>query len=153
MKKLKKHTQEVAAAKSGMDVKTARKYIKSGKLPSEMKESRQYRTKNDPFVDDWDELSSMLSHAPGLEAKTLMDYLIEKDSCKYKWSQLRTMQRRVRDWRAENGEAQATIFKQRSQPGKQSQSDYTCMNKLGITINNQKFKHLVFHFILLFSDN
>lgn len=152
MKKLKKHTQEVAAAKSGMDVKTARKYIKSGKLPSEMKEPRQYRTKNDPFVDDWDELSSMLSHAPGLEAKTLMDYLIEKDSFKYKWSQLRTMQRRVRDWRAENGEVQATIFKQRSQPGKQSQSDYTCMNKLGITINNQKFKHLVFHFILRHSS-
>ena len=148
MKKLKKHTQEVAAAKSGMDVKTARKYIKSGKVPSEMKEPRHYLTKSDPFADDWQELSEMLSNAPGLEAKTLMNYLIDKYPDKYKRSQLRTMQRRVRDWRAEFGDAKATIFKQQSQPGKQSQSDYTCMNKLGITINNQPFKHLVFHYIL-----
>lgn len=30
MKKLKTYNQEAAAAKAGMDIKTARKYIKSG---------------------------------------------------------------------------------------------------------------------------
>ena len=148
MKKLKKHTQEIAAAKSGMDVKTARKYIKSGKLPSEMKQPHAWKTKADPFADDWPELKQMLENAPGLEAKTLMNYLVTKSPDKYKQSQLRTMQRRVRDWRAQYGKNKEVIFRQKSRPGKQSQSDFTCMNKLNITINRQPFKHLVFHYIL-----
>lgn len=148
MKKLQKYNQEISAAKSGMDVKTARKYIKSGKLPSEMKKDRTYKTKVDPFIDVWDELASMLENAPGLEAKTLMNYLIVKEPDKYNDGQLRTMQRRVRDWRASHGKSQLAIFRQNTKPGKQSQSDYTCMNKLNITINNQPLKHLVFHFIL-----
>jgi len=148
MRKLKKHNQEVSAAKSGMDVKTARKYIKSKQLPSEVKPAHTWKTKADPFVDDWDELAEMLSHAPGIEAKTLMNYLLGKSPEKYKASQLRTMQRRVKDWRAEYGKNQDVIFRQESQPGKQSQSDYTCMNSLGITINNHPFKHLLFHYIL-----
>ena len=53
MKHLKKHTQEVAAAKAGMSVKSARKYIKSKKLPNEIKKIRAKRTIPDIFVDDW----------------------------------------------------------------------------------------------------
>jgi hypothetical protein len=148
MKKLKKNNQEVAAAKSGMDVKTARKYIKSKELPSDQKTAHTWKTKIDPFEDDWDKLKEMLGNAPGLEAQTLMSYLLTKSPEKYKASQLRTMQRRVKDWRAEFGENKHVIFRQESHPGKQSQSDYTCMNSLNITINSNPFKHLLFHFIL-----
>ena len=151
MKKLKKNTQEVAAAKSGMSTNTARKYINSGQLPSEIKKPHSWKTRQDAFSNDWDELSKMLERAPGLEAKTLLSYLMSRSPEQYNQSHLRTLQRRVRDWRAAFGAEQAVIFRQNIQPGKQSQSDFTCMNELGITINGRPFKHLLFHFILTFS--
>ncbi|MEL6179725.1 MAG: IS21 family transposase, partial [Myxococcota bacterium] len=61
---------EKSAAKADLSPKTARKYIKEGKLPSQMKKPRQYRTRPDPFERDWDELAAMLRDAPELEAKT-----------------------------------------------------------------------------------
>ena len=39
-----KKTLAAAAAAAGMDEKTARKYLKSGKLPSQMGRSRPWRT-------------------------------------------------------------------------------------------------------------
>lgn len=145
MKKLKKHNQEISAAKSGMSANTARKYIKSGQLPSEMSKPHTWKTRVDVFTNDWDELAKMLEGAPGLEAKTLLNYLMARAPEQYNQSHLRTLQRRVRDWRAAFGAEQAVIFRQHIQPGKQSQSDFTCMNSLNITINGQPFKHLLFH--------
>jgi transposase len=150
MKKLKKYNQETAAAKAGMDVKTARKYIKSQRLPSEMKATYK-RTQPSVFAAHWDEISKMLEVSPGLQAKTLMSYLLRQYPTHYKQGQLRTLQRHLHDWRAEYGASQAVIFRQDIKPGKQSQSDYTCMNSLNITINGQPFKHLLFHFILPYS--
>lgn len=151
MKMLKKHTKEAAAAKAGMDVKTARKYIKSGQLPSEQAKTHNWKTHADVFSEDWPMLEKMLVNAPGLQAKTLMEYLLRLRPEHYHPKQLRTLQRRIRDWRALYGEEQAIIFNQAIQPGKQSQSDFTCMNSLSITINGQYFKHLLFHFMLPFS--
>ncbi len=151
MKKLKKHNQETAAAMSGMDTKTARKYIHNNQLPSDIQKPHTWRTRHNPFADDWPELVGMLENAPGLEAKTLMDYLMSKSPGQYKPGQLRTLQRHVKDWRAEFGQGKSVIFRQDIQPGKQSQSDFTCMNSLSITINNQPFKHLLFHFVLPYS--
>ncbi len=151
MKKLQKHNQEAAAAKAGMDVKSARKYIESGQLPSEMKQAHGWKTRVDLFADDWQELAAMLERAPGLEAKTLMNYLLNKSPNKYNSGHLRTLQRRVRNWRAEYGKSQDVIFRQDIKPGKQSQSDYTCMNALNVTINNEPFTHLLFHFMLPYS--
>ena len=125
MKKLKKHTQEVAAAKAGMDVKTARKYIEHQQLPSEMKNVCRKNTQPDIFADDWPVLQEMLNNSPGLEANTLMNYLLTKSPDKYKLGQLRTLQRKVRDWRTEYGKDKAVIFNQNILPGKQSQSDHT----------------------------
>ncbi len=42
-----------------MDEKTARKYRKKGKLPSELKQEHTWRTRNDPFEDAWDGIKSM----------------------------------------------------------------------------------------------
>jgi hypothetical protein len=151
MKKLKLYNQETAAAKAGMDVQTARKYIKSGQLPSEMKVSVTDSKHVDPFCEAWPEISGMLQNAPGLQAKTILNYLLNKDSEHYKPSQLRTLQRRIRNWRAEHGASQSIIFRQDIKPGRQSQSDCTWMNRLNITIGGKLFKHLLFHFMLPYS--
>jgi predicted pyridoxine 5'-phosphate oxidase superfamily flavin-nucleotide-binding protein len=68
-----------AAAKAGMDEKTARTYIQSGKLPSQVKVDHTWRTRPDPFVEVWDEIRSQLESHPGLEAKTLFEDLQRKD--------------------------------------------------------------------------
>ncbi len=75
MDKIKKHNQIIAAAKAGMNVKTARKYLRIGKLPSELKRARKYRTRKDPFIDHWNEIETMLESAPELQATTLLPYL------------------------------------------------------------------------------
>lgn len=151
MKKLKKYNQETAAAKSGMDVKTARKYIQNKELPSDHKKTHTWKKRSDPFEDEWLNLTQMLEVSPGLHAKTLLNYLIGKFPDKYNQSHLRTLQRRIRYWRAEYGSSRSVIFRQDIKAGKQSQSDYTCMNSLSITIAKEPFKHLLFHFMLPYS--
>ncbi|HJW27979.1 MAG TPA: IS21 family transposase [Saprospiraceae bacterium] len=150
MKKLKRYNQETAAAKAGMDVKTARKYIKSKMLPSDSRKA-YHREQPSIFAGHWDEIARMLEASPGLQSHTIMNYLVRKYPDRYKSSQLRTLQRHLHDWRAEYGASQAVIFRQDILPGKQSQSDYTCMNALNIRINGQEFKHLLFHFMLPYS--
>ena len=61
------------------------------------------------------------------------------------------MQRRIQHWNAEHGKDRDVIFPQNILPGKQSQSDWTNMNQLKITLNGAAFPHLLFHFMLPFS--
>ena len=46
--------QEIAASKAGMDPTTARRYLGLGRLPSELKKERQWRTREDPFGEVWE---------------------------------------------------------------------------------------------------
>lgn len=151
MKKLKKHTQEIAAVKSGMDVKSARKYIRNKQLPSDTQKPHTWKTRHDVFSENWDEIKKMLEASPKLQAKTILAYFMRQNPERYNQTHLRTLYRRVRDWRSEHGASHAVIFNQDIKAGKQSQSDWTCMNSLKITINGQSFKHLVFHFMLPYS--
>jgi hypothetical protein len=63
------------AAKAGMGEKAARKYLRSGLLPSQMKQTRDWRTREDPFADVWNEEEAMIKEAPGLEALTVFQDL------------------------------------------------------------------------------
>ena len=143
-------TKAVAAAKSGMDEKTARKYSKAGWLPSELKKARTWQTRSDPFDGFWDELRDNLATNPGFEAKTLFDDLQRRFPGQFSDGQLRTLQRRVKCWRALEGPSQEIFFPQLHHPGERAQSDYTHMGELGITIAKQPFDHLVYHFVLTY---
>jgi hypothetical protein len=62
-------TLETAAAKAGMSKKTARKYRRSGRLPSQCKVLHTWRTRQDPFdQDDWHWVEDFLKTNPGFEA-------------------------------------------------------------------------------------
>jgi hypothetical protein len=151
MKSMKLNSQTLAAAKAGMNAKTARKYIKGKKLPSELKKGRIYLTREDCFKSDWSEIEMMLRKAPELQAPTILSYLIENYPEKYQRSQLRTLQRRMQLFRAEYGNAKAVIFCQKIKPGRSSQSDWTVMNDLRISISGALFRHLIYHFMLPYS--
>lgn len=141
-----------AAAKAGMDEKTARKYCRLGKLPSEVKVEHTWRTRQDPFEDVWDEVVEKLSLNPGFEAQSLFDYLKRQYPGKFLDGQLRTLQRRIKRWRALEGPGKEVFFPQNHHPGHLCQSDFTHMKHLGIRICGRPFDHLLYHFVLTYSN-
>ncbi|MEW6212732.1 MAG: IS21 family transposase, partial [Acidobacteriota bacterium] len=90
----------VAAAKSGMSEPTARKYSRTGLLPSQSTSSRTYRTRTDPFEQVWPQIEEFLQLDPSIEAVTVFDYLRRQDQGRFSDSQLRTLQRRIKVWKA-----------------------------------------------------
>jgi len=145
-------SKAVAAAKSGMDEKTARKYISTGKLPSELKKRRTWRTRTDAFAAVWKEIRESLAANPGLEAKTLFEDLQRRQPGTFGDGQLRTLQRRIKYWRAVEGPSREIHFPQEHHPGELAQSDYTHMGEMGITIAGKPFEHLLYHFVLTYSN-
>ena len=142
----------VAASKAGMDEKTARKYLNTDQLPSELKAPHTWRTRDDPFEPVWAEIRSSLEVNPGLEAKTLFEHLQRTHPGRYADGQLRTLQRRIKRWRALEGPPKEVFFPQEHHPGELCQSDFTSMNELRITINRERFDHLLYHFVLPYSN-
>jgi len=140
------------AVKAGMDVKTARKYLNARMLPSQMKVPRDWRTREDAFANIWPEVEALLKEAPGLQALTIFQDLQRRHPGKFQDGQLRTLQRRVRVWRGLYGPDQEVYFPQVHHPGRVSQSDFTWMNSLDITIAGQLFPHLLYHFVLTYSN-
>ena len=145
-------TQEQAAARVGMSVRTARAYERRGQLPSQLKQPRTYRTRPDPFAEDWPWIQAQLDRDPALQATTLFTLLCEQHPGRYQASQLRTLQRHIAAWRARHGPEREVIFPQVHRPGRLAQSDFTHMTDLGITIGGVLFPHLVFHLVLTYSN-
>jgi hypothetical protein len=145
-------TQELAAAKAGMDVKTAREYLADGRLPSESKVERTWRTRPDPFDRVWESVRQQIDANPGLEAKTLFEVLQRENPGEFADGQLRTLQRRIKRWRASEGPGREVFFAQKHVPGRLGQSDFTSMNELEITLGGQSFPHMLFHFVLTCSN-
>ncbi len=145
-------TQEQAAASANLKSrKTAAKYEKLGKLPSELKLPRHYRTRADPFAEDWPTVASMLEATPDLEAKTLFEWLCEQHPDRYRPVQLRTFQRHVATWRALH-QSQVAILEQVHRPGEVLQTDGVWLTELGVTIQGQPFKHILIHSMLPYSN-
>ena len=141
-----------SAAKADMDEKTARKYRGLNKLPSEIKIDHAWRTREDPFDEVWEDVKGKLKINPGLEAKTLFEDLQRRHQGDFADGQLRTLQRRVKTWRALEGSPKEVFFPQVHKPGELCQSDFTDMKALGVTILGKPFEHLVYHFVLTYSN-
>ncbi len=141
-----------AALRADLDPKTARKYIRAGKYPSQFKKDRTWRTREDPFAEHWEECQEILADVPELEGKSLFEWLCEKYPGNYQEGQVRTFQRRVREWKAQNGPDKEVYFPQRHEPGRRMSTDCTHMAELGITINGELFDHLLCHCVLTYSN-
>ena len=142
---------EIASSKAGMDAKTARKYRRLQRLPSELPVKPRGR-RPDPFSDVWGEVREQLEASEGLEAKTLFEYLQRRYPGRFQDGQLRTLQRKVKYWRATEGPSREVFFVQRHHPGRLAASDFTHMEELGVTIQGQSFSHLIYHFVLTYSN-
>src|SRR2546422_1040585 len=144
--------QERAAARAGISVKTARKYERAGRLPSQLKQPRTWRTRPNPFEEDWPWVVEQLQRDPALQGATLFAELCQRHPGKYRPTQVRTLQRHIAQWRAQQGPEREIIFEQVHVPGERAQSDFTHMSDLQVTINGQTFPHLLYHFVLTYSN-
>lgn len=145
-------TQEVAAARAGISIRSARRIDKSQTLPSQKKE-RHWRTREDPLAGVWEqELEPLLAAEPGLQAKTMLEELQRRYGQEtYGDGLLRTLQRRIRAWRALKGDELEVFFAQDNPPGRLGLSDFTVADELGVTLAGEEFNHRIYQFALAFS--
>lgn len=143
--------QNVAAAKADISVRTARRIDKKEHTSFKPKK-RRGRTKPDPFVDVWENfLLPALRGDPHLEATFLLRELQQRYPGQYPDSVLRTLQRRISDWRAIEGPEKEIIFRQEHPPGWQCLSDFTDDKGLKVSINGEPFPHRFYHLRSAFS--
>jgi hypothetical protein len=146
------HSLQVAADKVGMHRETARKYREVGELPSQVRPDHDWRTRPDPFAEVWPWVTEQLSVNSGLEAKTLLEALQRAYPGRFADGQLRTLQRQIKRWRGLEGPGKEVFFAQVHHPGRLGQSDFSHMTKLGVTIGGRSFEHLIYHFVLTYSN-
>lgn len=152
-KRMDGKSQEAAAAAAGMSVRTARVWER-GPLPSQTQKKRGWRTRRDPFEGVWESVIEPLLRRDEdrvLEAPTILELLEQRHPGEFGAGQLRTLQRRLRDWRAVHGPDREVFFEQVHPPGREAQIDFTHATELGVTIAGALFPHLLFEFVLSFS--
>jgi transcriptional regulator with XRE-family HTH domain len=152
-KRMEGKTQEAAAAAAGMSERSARQWER-GPLPAEARKPRHWRTREDPFADVWESKVVPLLEADKkgeLQATTVLSELQATDPSKCHEGLLRTLQRRMRDWRALYGPDKEVYFPQEHPPGREAAVDFSHGTELGVTIRGELLKHLLFVFKLSFS--
>jgi transposase len=142
----------MSAMKSGMDRKTARKYLKNPERLSQPRPVRGWRTRVDMLAEIWLEAEPRLRAAPELEAKALFEHLLMIRPEQVRIEQLRTFQRRVREWRLVHGPAPEVIFPQTHSPGEVMQVDWTHAKELEVSIAGRPLDHLLCQAVLPYSN-
>jgi hypothetical protein len=150
MRSRRTDTPAAAAAKSGFSTATAYRIEADLRLPSQKKKPRG-RRRPDPLAAVWDsEIVPMLEAAPGLRAVAVFEEICRRHA-EIGPGIRRTLERRIRTWRALNGPDQDVIFRQKHEPGRLGLSDFTDMGASGVTIAGQPLDHRLYHFRLVFS--
>ena len=144
------HDVSAAAAKAGFSAASGYRIEGDPRLPSQKRGPRE-RRRPDPLIDVWDsEVVPMLTAAPGLRAIAVLEELQRRhpeigDNIR------RTLERRIRSWRACSGPEKEVIFRQTYEPGRQGLSDFTDVSALGVSIAGVVLVHRLYHFRLAFS--
>ena len=150
MKYRQNNSIEVAAAKASISRATAYRIKKSANLPSQKQKARG-RRRPDPLEHIFDvEIVPLLKAAPGIRVVAIYEEMLRRHP-ELSAGIRRTLERRIRSWRAVQGEEQEIIFRQLHEPGRLGLSDFTDMSSLGITIAGQPLDHLFYHFRLVWS--
>ena len=150
MKSRQTSAPAIAAAKAGFSRATSYRIEADPRLPSQKKAPRG-RRRPDPLADFWDaEILPILEAAPGIRAIGVLGE-IRRRHPEVSPNIRRTLERRMRAWRALAGPEQDVIFRQEHEPGRLGLSDFTDTGELGITIAGIVLEHRLYHFRLAFS--
>ena len=152
-KRMAGKTLTAAVAAAGMSERTARTWQR-GALPSTVQGPRRWRTREDPFADVWQSevVPQLVADTGGrLQVLTLFKALCQRHPGRFQPGQLRTLQRRVRDWRVQDGPDREVYFEQVAVPGREAAFDFTDASDLGVTLRGVGFPHLLFEWVLSYS--
>ena len=146
----KTHNTEIAAAKSGFSRATGYRYARDPFL-SERSAAPRGRRRPDPLVDIFEaEVVPILEASPGIRPVGVFRELMRRHP-DLDPGVRRTLERRIRVWRAAHGPEQEVIFRQKHEPGRQGLSDFTHMSSLGVSVAGQPLDHMLYHFRLAWS--
>lgn len=147
-------TQEAAAAAAGFSQRTARRWNNRG-LPSDSKKEHNWRTRPDPFAEVFEtQVVPLLQEDKQgkLQAKTVLRVLQGSEPERFKDKRgLRTLQRRMKQWRALHGPAKEVYFEQQAEPGHQASFDFTDGSDLCIVVAGMLYVHKLFELVLCYS--
>jgi hypothetical protein len=144
------HGTVIAAAKAGFSTATGYRIDNDPRLPSQKKAPRG-RRRPDPLAAIWEsEIVPILNAAPGIRAIAVFDE-IRRRHPHLNPNVRRTLERRMRSWRAVEGPEKEVIFRQQHEPGRLGLSDFTDMSESGVTIAGEPLAHRLYHFRLAFS--
>jgi len=142
-----------SAMKTGIDRKTAAKYIHAGEGPWERERPRPWRTRKDPFDEVWPEVRGWLENNPKLEATTAFEDLQRRYPGVFEEGQLRSLQRRFRQWKMANGHQRKPVFfEQEHEPARLLELDWFHPRDFEVTINGENYRHLICHCSLTYSN-
>ena len=146
-----KLSQVASAARAGISERSARRIEGAQRLPSQ-RPQRNWRTREDPLSAAWDsELIPLLQTDARLNAVTLLEELQRRYPGQWDSGVLRTLQRRIRMWRAQFGAEREVYFAQEHPPGRQGISDFTVADDLNVEIAGVVFSHRLYQFALAYS--
>ena len=148
-----RHTRATAAAMAGFSTSTGYRVERDPRLPSRKKACHGHGGgRPDPLTDIWDsEIVPMLERTPDLRPITTFEEMIRRHPERDLGSARRTLERRVRLWKARFGPQQEVIFRQEHPPGRQGKSDFFDANSLAVTIAGEPLAHRIYHFTLVYS--
>jgi hypothetical protein len=150
MKLRQTDTAPIAAAKSGFSTSSGYRLERDDRLPSRKKASRGHR-RPDPLAGVWEnEIVPVLKISPGLRAVAVFEELVRRHP-EIGTGVRRTLERRIRTWRAIHGPEQEVIFRQVHEPGRLGLSDFTDMADLSVTVAGELLDHRLYHFRLAYS--
>src|SRR3954447_19548501 len=144
------HDATIAAGKSGFSRASGYRIEDDPRLPSQKNVPRG-RRRPDPLATLWDEeIVSILKAAPGIRAIAVLEE-VRRRHPGVSANIRRTLERRMRAWRALEGPERDVIFRQEHAPGHLGLSDFTDTSVLGITVAGVVLGHRLYHFRLVFS--
>jgi hypothetical protein len=136
-----------AAARTGLSVATAYRIERDPRLPSQKKAPRG-RRRPDPLAEIFDaEVVPLLRSAAGIRPVAVLEEMLRRHP-ELARSVRRTLERRIRAWRAVYGEDRDVVFRQVHGAGRLGLSDFTEMDSLGVTVAGVALDHRLYHFRL-----
>lgn len=147
MKYRRKDGPAVAADRAGFSTATAYRLEQDPRLPSQKKEPRE-RRRPDPLAAIFDsEIVPLLKSAPGVRPVAVLEEMLRRHP-ELSRTVRRTLERRIRSWRALHGEEREVVFRQVHEPGRLGLSDFADMHALGVTVGGIVLDHRLYHFRL-----
>ena len=144
-----KHSQVIAAAKSGISSRTASRIDNQIHQPKQA--NRHWRTREDPLSVIWEPIVlPLLQQSEGLTPVGIFDFLCEQHSNQFDPKTRRTLERRINRWRQLHGSAKEVMFTQTHALGALGIADFTVV-KESVTIAGVPLKHRLFHYRLVAS--